>query len=220
MPTASTRPTTNEKPKRRASDRRRGGRAGSSSAVTAATGNRAVSASTPGSEVGRTSAASSGSPTDIGRRRRAAVRRAGRAPRARGRRRASRRRVWRRWQPGRLRRRWQPGWLRRFAVSWSFRRSCAVGLRWAAFLTTAPSSRLDANLSRRGRSVGSTGTRDVPQTLRVRADRADAAPAALSQLMALLDGDIDFYGCSLINLAGTGRPRGPTGGPADRGSCP
>ena len=36
-------------------------------------------------------------------RRRPAVRRAGRGPRARGRRRAARRRVWRRWQPGRLR---------------------------------------------------------------------------------------------------------------------
>ena len=56
MPTASRKPRTNETPKRRASDRRRRGRAGGSPSVTAAARGRTGTASTPGSEVGDVSA--------------------------------------------------------------------------------------------------------------------------------------------------------------------
>ena len=80
MPAVSTKPTTAETPKKRASDRRRRGRAAGSPSVTAASRGRTGTASTPYSEVGdvsagaasigssrRTSAASSGSAAEWGR---------------------------------------------------------------------------------------------------------------------------------------------------------
>ena len=167
MPTASRRPRTNDAPKRRASDRRRRGRAGGSPSVTAAATGRTGTASTPGSEAADASsgAVSAGSP-DAGASAMVAsagegsaspaVRRPGRAPPARGRRRASRRRVWRRRQPGRLRSR-----------AGRSSDAHAVGRRRASSLAAATFSRVHANLSRRrsARPRG-TGTRDAPQTLR------------------------------------------------------